>query len=101
METIVAAWKPQLTAAPADVICAFVNDTGVGQAARLHVQFDSHAGMAHALNTVKSLVPCCVTSASGWGRGPCGPLRHRLPERVDIECKLTPDITDIKNAAKK
>jgi hypothetical protein len=101
VETIVAAWKPQLTAAPADMMCAFVNDTGVGQAPRLHVQFNSQAGMAHALHTVKCLVPCCVTSASGWGRGPCGPLRHRLPERVDIECKLTSDVTDIKNAAKK
>ena len=101
VEAIVAAWKPELKAAPADMHCAFVKESGVHRQLCLHVQFATREDMARALSAVECLVPCCVGATSLWGIPPCSQLRHAVMERVDIECTFDKDVPDIKDDAKR
>lgn len=74
---LVLAWQPQLVGA--GVACSFV------KAARVHVQFRSHAHMAAALKATRLLMQCGATS-SVWDVEACGPRRHDRPEKLELSC---------------
>ena len=74
---------------------------------RLHLNFSSSAGLAHALAAVPFLVRCGTAKQQGgssWHQQPCGPVRHKLPELLQISCipthtppaqQLTDDVTKL------